>query len=83
MLRFLQELAEENKIPFQLKQPMFGGTNAGEIHLSGKGVLTGVLAAPCRYLHGPSSILDLNDLNSLVDLTVAALEAIPGKLFLG
>ncbi|MBU1881962.1 hypothetical protein KKA08_07985 [bacterium] len=33
MIRFLTEVATERKIPHQLKQPLFGGTNAGEIHL--------------------------------------------------
>lgn len=80
MLRFLQETARENQIPFQLKQPLFGGTDAGEIHLSGGGVLTGVLAVPCRYIHSPSSILDLSDLEAMVRLALAALEAIPGRL---
>jgi tetrahedral aminopeptidase len=80
MLRFLQETARENQIPCQLKQPMFGGTNAGEIHLAAGGVLTGVLAVPCRYLHSPSSILDLNDLDSMIRLTLAALEGMMGKL---
>jgi endoglucanase len=76
MVRFLQETAQKNQIPHQLKQPLFGGTDAGEIHLSGKGVLTGVLAVPCRYLHSPSSVLDLNDLGSMVDLAMKAVEGI-------
>lgn len=81
MLRFLQEIAKEHKITHQLKQPLFGGTNAGEIHLSRSGVLTGVLAMPSRYIHGPSSIMDLNDLNSMIQLALAVLEEIPKRLF--
>jgi endoglucanase len=81
MLRFLQEVAQKRKIPHQLKQPLFGGTNAGEIHLSRSGVLTGVLATPSRYIHGPSSIIDLKDLESLIQLALAALEEIPDRLF--
>ena len=80
MLRFLQEVAAKRKIPCQLKQPMFGGTNAGEIHLSRSGVLTGVLAVPTRYIHGPSSIMQISDLESQIDLALAALEEMPGKL---
>ncbi|MCX6641303.1 MAG: M20/M25/M40 family metallo-hydrolase [bacterium] len=81
MLRFLQETAQKHNVPYQLKQPLFGGTNAGEIHLSRSGVLTGVLAAPARYIHGPSTIIDQKDLESQIALTLAALEEIPGKLF--
>jgi len=80
MLRFLVETAEEKGIAHQLKQPMSGGTDGGEIHLSRSGVLTGVLATPCRYLHGPSSVLDLRDLKALVELTLAALKKIPSEL---
>lgn len=81
MLRFLQEVARERDISHQLKQPLFGGTDAGEIHLSRSGVLTGVLAMPSRYIHGPSSIMDINDLQSMIQLALAALEAIPERLF--
>ena len=80
MLRFLQDVAQNQKIPFQLKQPLFGGTDAGEIHLSGGGVLTGVLAVPCRYIHSPSSVMDLNDLEGMIRLALAALEAMPNTL---
>ncbi len=77
MVRFLQEVAQERGIPHQLKQPLFGGTNAGEIHLSRSGVLTGVLANPSRYIHGPSSILDFGDFEAQVQLALAVLEEIP------
>lgn len=80
MLRFLQEVATTKNVPYQLKQPLFGGTNAGEIHLSRSGVLTGVLATPSRYIHGPSSIIDLKDLQSLIRLALAALVEIPTRL---
>ncbi len=80
MLRFLQETAETGNIPYQLKQPLFGGTDAGEIHLSRSGVLTGVLATPARYIHSPSSILDLNDLQSLIQLALTSLNRLSGRL---
>ncbi|MFH1862951.1 MAG: M42 family metallopeptidase [bacterium] len=80
MLRFLQDVAVKNKIPYQLKQPLFGGTNAGEIHLSRSGVLTGVLAVPSRYIHCPSSIVDSKDLESQFQLTMASLQSIPELL---
>jgi len=80
MIRFLTEVATERKIPHQLKQPLFGGTNAGEIHLSRSGVLTGVLANPARYIHGPSSMLDFGDFENLVQLAMAALQEIPKRL---
>ncbi len=77
MVRFLQETATAKKIPHQLKQPLFGGTDAGEIHLSKSGVLCGVLAIPARYIHSPSSILDLKDAQAMIQLVEASLEKIP------
>lgn len=80
MVCFLQEIAEKNGIPHQLKQPLFGGTDAGEIHLSRSGVLAGVLAVPGRYIHGPSSVIDRGDLQAMIHLALAALEEIPERL---
>jgi endoglucanase len=77
MVRFLQETAAAGKIPHQLKQPLYGGTDAGEIHLAKSGVLCGVLAVPARYIHSPSSILDLKDAQAMIRLVEAALEKIP------
>lgn len=77
MVRFLQETAVAGKIPHQLKQPLFGGTDAGEIHLAKSGVLCGVLAIPARYIHSPSSILDLKDAQAMIRLIEATLNKIP------
>jgi endoglucanase len=48
-----------------------GGTDAGAIHLSGRGVLAGVVSVPCRYIHSPFSILRLDDLEHAIRLTTA------------
>lgn len=80
MVRFLQEVARAKGLSYQLKQPLTGGTDAGEIHLSRSGVLTGVLAVPCRYIHSASSILNLDDLEATIQLAQAALEAMPAQL---
>jgi endoglucanase len=70
VVRFLEEVATAHQIPWQHKLPLSGGTDAGTIHLSRGGVLTGVLSVPCRYIHSPSSILDLRDLEHTVALTI-------------
>jgi tetrahedral aminopeptidase len=57
MSDFQRECAERAKVPYQVKMPIYGGTNAGAIHLSRAGVLTGVLAVPCRYIHSPNTTL--------------------------
>lgn len=57
MSDFMIQCAERKQVPYQIKMPIYGGTNAGAIHLSRGGVLTGVLAVPCRYIHSPNTTL--------------------------
>ena len=67
---FMERLAGENAIPYQLKTPVFGGTDAGQIHLARGGVMAGVVAVPCRYIHTPRTVLDITDLkHALMFLT--------------
>ena len=77
LLRFMEEAADRCQIPWQHKLPLFGGTDAGPIHLSRGGVLTGVVSVPCRYIHSPSSILDLKDLEHTVALTIEVARRAP------
>ena len=70
LLRLMEETADRCQIPWQHKLPLSGGTDAGAIHLSRGGVITGVLSVPCRYIHSPSSILDLGDLEHTAALTI-------------
>lgn len=70
IVNFIEEAAATLKIPWQHKVALIGGTDAGEIHLSRKGVLTGIVAVPCRYIHSPSSVLDLTDFGHTLSLVV-------------
>lgn len=71
LLRFIQDVAGDDEIPCQLKTPPSGSTDAGAIHQSRGGVLAGVISVPCRYIHSPFSILDLDDLENAARLTSA------------
>ncbi|MBC7097519.1 M42 family metallopeptidase [Candidatus Bipolaricaulota bacterium] len=73
LVRFLEETAREEKIPYQYKLPAFGGTDAGAIHLERGGSLAGVISVPCRYIHSPVSTLLISDLEQTIRLTVAFL----------
>ncbi|UCH02702.1 MAG: M42 family metallopeptidase, partial [Candidatus Bathyarchaeota archaeon] len=57
VLRVLVQTAKNFRIPFQFKKIPKGGTDAGSIHLTKAGVPSGTVAVPCRYIHGPASIL--------------------------
>ena len=68
MWEFIEKLAKENNIPYQFKMPAYSATNAGAIHTSRQGVLTGIVSIPCRYIHSPVSTLRLDDMNYTVEL---------------
>lgn len=70
VVRFIEQAADTLEIPWQHKAPLSGGTDAGAIHLSRGGILTGIISVPCRYIHSPSSIVDLRDLEHTVALVV-------------
>lgn len=71
LLEALEKTAKENNIPYQYKLPVYGGTDAGEIHLSRGGVRTAVVSVPCRYIHSPHSLLRLDDFEATVRLITA------------
>lgn len=76
LVRLLQEVAESEGIRVQYKAPGLGGTDSGAIHLTRAGVPSITVAVPCRYIHGPAAILNLNDLQNTVRLVAAALRRI-------
>ncbi|OLS14430.1 MAG: cellulase [Promethearchaeota archaeon CR_4] len=63
--------AEENKIPYQIKTPASGGTDAGAIHLTRAGIPSGVVSVPGRYIHSPATIIDIKDVLGAIDLVTA------------
>jgi endoglucanase len=63
--------AKHENIPYHIKKPIFGGTNAGRIHQSRGGVPSSVVSVPCRYIHSPTSLLSLEDIHHTIDLVSA------------
>jgi endoglucanase len=47
---------------------MYGGTDAGKIHISREGVPSSVVSVPCRYIHSPTSLLKLEDILNTIRL---------------
>lgn len=77
ILRLLIAAAEENKIPYQLEAGLPGGTDAGRISLTREGVPSGTISLPTRYIHSPTSLINLADAENVIKLTVAAIQKIP------
>jgi endoglucanase len=68
--RLVQNARNEN-IPFQWKKPIFGGTDGGRIHQSRSGIPTSVVSVPCRYIHSPTSLLNVSDVSHAIELLTA------------
>jgi len=72
LLQHLQRTAQTNDIPYQFKHPNIGGTDArGFTFLHG--IPAGIVSTPCRYIHGPVAVADLEDYHNVVALVQACL----------
>lgn len=77
LLDLLIQTARENNIPWQIKQPGVGGTDAGAIHLARAGIPSLPVSVPCRYIHAPAALLHPQDLAHTIELMAKALEKLP------
>ncbi len=71
----LKHLAAERGIPAQMDIIQAGGTDAGAIHTTRIGVLTGGISGPCRYIHTPQEMVDRGDVEACARLIAAFAEA--------
>ena len=64
--------AKKLKIPYQLEaDPRPTGTDARAIQMARGGVACGLVSIPLRYMHTPSEIVDLEDVENCVKLFAA------------
>jgi len=67
----LIKAAEKLKIPYQNEaDPRPTGTDARALQMGRGGVATGLVSIPLRYMHTPSEIVDLEDVEATVQLLV-------------
>jgi len=71
----LESLAKEQTIPAQRDILRAGGTDAGAIHITRDGVLTGGISVPCRYIHTPVEMVNKADIQACIRLVAAFAEA--------
>jgi len=77
VLRLLLDVAEENKIAYQLETGLMGSTDAARISLTRQGVPSGTVSIPTRYIHSPVGMLSLKDAENSAKLAAAAVQKIP------
>lgn len=70
LLRHLRDIAERNKIRYQLEILPRGGTDAGAIQRSRAGVPVCTLSIPTRYVHSVVECVHRDDVNATVALLV-------------
>ncbi len=74
LLQHFIATAESAGIPHQFRSPQYaGGTDAGKIHISVAGIPSLIVSLPCRYLHTPYLLLNLEDFANRLKLVRRAL----------
>lgn len=68
LLDFVINIAEKNNIPYQFKQTVTGGTDAGYIHQTKEGIPSITISVPVRYIHSPWGIINKNDYENYIKL---------------
>lgn len=71
---FVIDVAKEEGIPLQFDAMSGGGTDAGRIHLQGRGVPSLVLSVATRYIHSHASIIHRDDYAAVVRLVTALVQ---------
>jgi len=72
MFEALVGLAEANGIPYQIEaDPRPSSSDGRELQMAAGGLATTVICVPLRYMHTPSEIIDLVDVENTVRLLVA------------
>jgi endoglucanase len=80
LVKFLQETAEKSKIPYQIRQPGGGGTDAGAIQKALAGIPVVSVSVPHRYTHTAMSLSRIDDWKNTLALLYAALKQVTPAL---
>ncbi len=77
--QLLENAAEGNNIPIQYElTPRLTGTDADKIRFSGKGVPVALVSLPLRYMHSPSEVANLIDIENEIELLVKTIISLKG-----
>ena len=76
LFRKALNVAKQENIPHQVKHSVSGGNDGGAIQRAREGVPVVVLSVPCRYIHSPSSVVKLSDVESQFALVKALVKAL-------
>ena len=68
LFELLRDLADRNGLPWQMKHYLAGGTDASAIQRTKSGVRVAGISAAVRYLHAPSSVANISDMEHMLTL---------------
>ena len=74
MKKLLIEAAEAADIEYQVEVGDGGTTDATAIHLTREGIATATLSSASRYIHTPTSVVNMKDVEDTVKLIVEFLK---------
>lgn len=77
---WLMKTAEEESLPYQIRQPNPGGTDAGAIHKTRAGVPSISVSVPQRYCHTAAGLIRKADWENTLRLLSAALARLDSKI---
>jgi len=80
LFRHFISAAEDAGLPYQIRQPGGGGTDAGAIHLKKEGVPSISVSVPSRYLHTSAGVARTTDWQNTYALVKTALERLTPDL---
>ncbi len=66
----LVEIAEKYNIPHQMEVLIFGGTDAAGYQATKSGIPSATISIPTRYIHTPSELVSISDVEATIQLTL-------------
>ncbi len=79
LFELLRALAIQHDVPWQMKHYLAGGTDAGAIQRTKEGVRVTGISAAVRYLHAPSSVANISDMEHMLTLARLFIHAVADK----
>jgi putative aminopeptidase FrvX len=73
IVNWMVQTAEKANLPFQREVLLGGTTDARAMQVVRAGIPVGCVSIPCRYVHSPSEMVDINDVENAVKLIEALL----------
>ena len=76
----LTEAAKKKDIPLQIElTPRWTGTDADKMKFTGQGIPVALVSLPLRYMHSPSEVVNLKDIQMEIDLIVEMIKSMSGQ----